>query len=442
MRLSRYFLPTLKEDPVDATIVSHRLMMRAGLVRQSAAGIYTWLPMGLRVLRHIETIIREEQNRAGAVELLMPTLQAADLWRESGRYDDYGKEMLRIADRHGRDLVYGPTNEELITQIFRDNVQSYKQLPCNLYHIQWKFRDEIRPRFGVLRGREFLMKDAYSFDLDTESARVAYRKMFVSYLRIFARLGLDAVPVAAEAGPIGGDMSHEFVILAPNGESEIFCHADLLNRGAPDADYEADLTPVVESFTALYARSDDKHDPKIFDAEVPSDKQVTARGIEVGHIFHFGDKYTEAMNCRLAAPDGQEVALQCGSYGIGVSRLVGGIIEACHDDDGIVWPWPVAPFKVGIVNLQSGQAECDALCEQLYDALMAQGIEPLYDDRDERAGRKFSDMDLIGLQWQAVVGPRGAKDGTIELKARATGDRHECDLAAAVERVSAPPDEK
>ena len=321
MRLSQYFLPTLKENPAEAQIASHRLMLRAGMVRQSAAGIYSWLPLGLRVLKKIEKIVREEQNNAGAIEVLLPTLQSADIWRESGRYDDYGKEMLRITDRHERDLLYGPTNEELITQIFRDNVVSYKDLPKNLYHIQWKFRDEIRPRFGVMRGREFLMKDAYSFDIDEAAARVAYQKMFVAYLRTFRRMGLKAMPMAADTGPIGGDLSHEFIILAETGESEIFCHADILDLPVPEADYDSDLTPVIENFTQYYARADELHDAEKFDEQVPADKQLTARGIEVGHIFYFGTKYSDAMNATVAGPDGKEVAVHSGSYGIGVSRL-------------------------------------------------------------------------------------------------------------------------
>ncbi|MEC8095497.1 MAG: proline--tRNA ligase [Pseudomonadota bacterium] len=439
MRLTDYFLPTLKEDPAEAQIVSHRLMLRAGMVRQSAAGIYSWLPLGLRVLRKIEAIVREEQNLAGAVEVLMPTLQPADIWRESGRYEDYGKEMLRITDRADRDLLYGPTNEELITQIFRDNVRSYKQLPCNLYHIQWKFRDEIRPRFGVMRGREFLMKDAYSFDIDEASARVAYQKMFVAYLRTFARLGLRALPMAADTGPIGGDLSHEFIILADTGESEVFCHADLLERPAPEADYSADLDAVITPFTSLYARTDEKHEPEIFEAEVPADKQVTARGIEVGHIFYFGQKYSEPMQCRVAGADGREVAVYGGSYGIGVSRLVGGIIEACHDEDGIVWPWAVAPFQIGLINLKPGDARTDELSERLYKTLTHKGLDVLYDNRDERAGAKFSDMDLIGLPWQAVIGPRGAVAGEIEVKNRKHGDKQTLDFEAACALLAEPP---
>ena len=439
MRLSQYFLPTLKENPAEAQIASHRLMLRAGMVRQSAAGIYSWLPLGLRVLKKIEQIVREEQDKAGAIEVLMPTLQSADIWRESGRYDDYGKEMLRITDRHERDLLYGPTNEELITQIFRDNVVSYKDLPKNLYHIQWKFRDEIRPRFGVMRGREFLMKDAYSFDIDEAAARVAYQKMFVAYLRTFRRMGLKAMPMAADTGPIGGDLSHEFIILAETGESEIFCHADILDLPVPEADYDADLTPVIESYTQYYARADELHDADKFAEEVPADKQLVARGIEVGHIFYFGTKYSHAMNATVAGPDGKEVAVHSGSYGIGVSRLVGGIIEACHDDDGVVWPWAVAPFHVGLVNLKPGHEGCDSLCAQIYDGLTQNGLDVLYDDRDERAGAKFSTMDLIGLPWQAVIGPRGADAQEVEIKNRATGEKQVLGLEAAMQMLAKAP---
>jgi prolyl-tRNA synthetase len=437
MRLSRYFLPTLRENPAEAQIVSHRLMLRAGLVRQTAAGIYAWLPLGLAVLRNIEKIVREEQARAGAIELLMPTLQSADLWRQSGRYDAYGPEMLRIKDRHERDMLYGPTNEEMITEIFKGAVKSYRDLPRNLFHIQWKFRDEIRPRFGVMRGREFLMKDAYSFDLDVEGARRAYRKMFVAYLRTFDRLGLRAIPMAADTGPIGGDMSHEFIILAETGESAVFCHRDLVDMPVPgdDIDYEADLTPVIAARTDLYAATDEKHDAAKFEADVPEDKRLSARGIEVGHIFFFGTKYSQAMGCVVAGPDGKETPLQMGSYGIGVSRLVGAIIEASHDDNGIVWPDTVAPFKVGLVNLKSGDAETDAACEALYAKLEAAGVTVLYDDTEERAGAKFSTMDLIGLPWQLVVGPRGLKSGTVELKRRATGEKEELSPDAALAKI-------
>ena len=440
MYLSKYFLPTMKENPAEAQIASHRLMLRAGMVRQSSAGIYSWLPLGFRVLQKIEQIVREEQNQAGALEVLMPTLQPAELWRESGRYDDYGKEMLRITDRHQRDLLYGPTNEEQITQIFRGNVHSYKELPRNLYHIQWKFRDEIRPRFGVMRGREFLMKDAYSFDLDEAAARVAYQKMFVSYLRTFARLGVTAIPVAAETGPIGGELSHEFIILADTGESEVFCHKDILDLPVPDADYTRDLSPIIENFTRHYARSDELHDQNTFEAQVPPEKRITARGIEVGHIFYFGTKYSDAMQCRVAGPDGKEVALHCGSYGIGVSRLVGALIEASHDEDGIIWPWSVAPFHIGLVNLKVGDSVTDDLCARLYKTLTQKNLDILYDDRDERAGAKFSDMDLVGLPWQATVGPRGAAAEEVEIKNRATGEKQVASFEQAVTILSAPPE--
>ncbi len=438
MRLSRYFLPTLKENPAEAQIVSHRLMLRAGLVRQTAAGIYAWLPLGLAVLRNIEKIVREEQARAGAIELLMPTLQSADLWRQSGRFDAYGPEMLRIKDRHERDMLYGPTNEEMITDIFKGAVKSYRDLPRNLYHIQWKFRDEIRPRFGVIRGREFLMKDGYSFDLDVDSARNAYRKMFIAYLRTFARLGLKSIPMAADTGPIGGDMSHEFIILAETGESAVFCHRDLVDMPVPgdDIDYDGDLEPLIRARTDLYAATDEKHDEAKFEAEVPTDKRLAARGIEVGHIFFFGTKYSQAMGCVVQGPDGKETPLQMGSYGIGVSRLVGAIIEASHDDNGIVWPDAVAPFTVGLVNLKSGDAETDAACAALYDKLQAAGVSVLYDDTDERAGAKFSNMDLIGLPWQLVVGPRGLKSGTVELKRRATGEKEELSPEAALAKIA------
>ena len=439
MRLSHYFLPTLKETPAEAQIVSHRYMLRAGMVRQASAGIYSWLPLGHRVLKKIEQIVREEQDAAGCQELLMPTIQSADLWKQSERYDDYGKEMLRIRDRHDREMLYGPTNEEQITDIFQHGVQSYKQLPKLLYHIQWKFRDEVRPRFGVMRGREFLMKDSYSFDVDYDSAVVAYQKMFVSYLKTFARMGLHAIPMEAETGPIGGDLSHEFIILAENGESGVFCHADLIEFDvlATEIDYESDLTPIVEKWTSLYARTDDKHDPAAFEAEVPADKRLEKRGIEVGQVFYFGTKYSEKLDAFVSTPDDTRVPVHMGSYGIGVSRLVGAIIEASHDENGIIWPDPVAPFAVGLINLKAGDAECDAACEDLYGKLRDAGVDVLYDDRAERAGAKFADMDLIGLPWQLVVGPRGVKAGTVELKRRATGDRDELPADAALARITA-----
>ncbi len=427
MYLSRYFLPVLRDTPKEAEIISHQLMLRAGMVRQASAGIYSWLPLGLRVLNKIADIVREEQNRAGAIEVMMPTIQSADLWKQSGRYEDYGKEMLRIEDRHEREMLYGPTNEELITTIFRDGVRSYRDLPRNLYHIQWKFRDEIRPRFGVMRGREFLMKDAYSFDLTEDEGRRSYNRMFASYLRIFARMGLQSIPMAAETGPIGGDLSHEFIILADTGESAVFCHKDLLDGDIPpiDLDYDGDLTPIVDQWTSLYAATDDIHDAAKFAAEVPKEKQVSARGIEIGHIFFFGSKYSEPLNCKVQGPDGTPVALQMGSYGVGVSRLVGGIIEACHDDNGIVWPVPVAPFEVGLINLKSGDAVTDGVCDTLYQRLNNAGVEVLYDDTGERAGAKFASMDLIGLPYQLVIGPKGAAAGMAELKDRKTGEKQE-----------------
>ncbi|MDE1174075.1 MAG: proline--tRNA ligase [Parvibaculaceae bacterium] len=438
MRLSQYFLPVLKETPAEAQIASHRLMLRAGMVRQTSAGIYAWLPLGLAVLRNIEAIVREEQNRAGAQELLMPTLQSADLWRKSGRYDSYGKEMLRITDRHEREMLYGPTNEEMITDIFAGSVRSYRDLPRNLYHIQWKFRDEIRPRFGVMRGREFLMKDAYSFDLDVEGARRSYNRMFVSYLRTYARLGLRAIPMAADTGPIGGDMSHEFLILAETGESGVFLHRDLIDMAVPgdDLNFETDdLAAIQQQWTGLYAATDEKHDEARFNAEVPEEKRVAARGIEVGHIFFFGTKYSEAMACQVTGPDGALVPVQMGSYGIGVSRLVGAIIEASHDENGIIWPESVAPFRVGLINLKTGDAETDAACADIYQKLMNAGVTVLYDDTDERAGAKFSTMDLIGLPWQLIVGPRGLKNGVVELKNRASGERAEISAEAALARI-------
>jgi prolyl-tRNA synthetase len=438
MRLSRYFLPILRETPKEAEIVSHRLMLRAGLIRQQSAGIYSWLPLGKRVLDNIGQIVREEQDRSGAIEVLMPTIQAAELWRESGRYDDYGKEMLRIQDRHERDMLFGPTNEEMITEIFRAYVSSYRALPLNLYHIQWKFRDEVRPRFGVMRGREFLMKDAYSFDIDREAARHAYNRMFVAYLRTFHRMGLKAIPMRAESGPIGGDMSHEFIILAATGESEVFCSRDLLDLPIPaeDTDFRSDLSPIVAAWTAHYAATDEKHDPAAF-AKLPEEKRITARGIEVGHIFYFGTKYSEPMGAKVAGPDGSDHFVHMGSYGVGVSRLVGAVIEASHDEAGIIWPDSIAPFKVGLINLKPGDAATDSAADGLYERLTNAGIPVLYDDLDQRAGAKFASMDLIGLPWQAIVGPKGAEKGEIEIKRRATGARETLAFDAGVNRLVA-----
>ncbi|CAN5295061.1 proline--tRNA ligase [soil metagenome] len=439
MRLSRYFLPVLKETPAEAQIVSHRLMLRAGMIRQEAAGIYAWLPLGHRVLRKIEQIVREEMDRAGAVELLMPTLQLADLWRESGRYDDYGQEMLRITDRHDRELLYGPTNEEMITEIFRASVRSYKDLPKNLYHIQWKFRDEQRPRFGVMRGREFLMKDAYSFDIDEAAARHSYNQMFVAYLRTFGRMGLKAIPMRAETGPIGGDLSHEFIVLAETGESAVFCDRRVLDLPIPgdETDYDADLTPVIQQWTSLYAATEDVHEPARYEAETAAADRMETRGIEVGQVFFFGDKYSKPMKAVVTGPDGVDRPAQMGSYGVGVSRLLGAIIEASHDDNGIIWPDAVAPFGVGVVNLRPGDAAVDAACAQAYAALTAAGKEPLLDDTDDRVGAKFATMDLIGLPWQLVIGPKGLAEGKVELKRRASGEKQSLSLEDALKVLGA-----
>jgi len=440
MRLSRYFLPVLKEAPSDAQIVSHQLMLRAGMIRQEAAGIYAWLPLGFRVLKKVEQIVREEMDRAGAIELLMPTLQLADLWRESGRYDAYGPEMLRITDRHERELLYGPTNEEMITEIFRAYVRSYKDVPKNLYHVQWKFRDERRPRFGVMRGREFLMKDAYSFDFDEDGARHSYNQMFVAYIRLFRRLGVIAVPMRADTGPIGGELSHEFIVLAKTGESEVFCDSDHINMDWDNSDIDWDnreeVETIVSHFRSLYAATEEMHDAERFEREVPEIRRLTARGIEVGHIFSFGTKYSEPMKATVTGPDGKDTPVQMGSYGVGVSRLLGAIIEASHDEAGIIWPEGVAPFDVGIVNMRQGDAACDTACETAYAALKAAGKDVLYDDTDARGGAKFATMDLIGLPWQLIVGPKGIADGVVELKNRKTGERHTASLDSILDGLT------
>ena len=436
MRLSEYFLPVLRENPSEAQIVSHRLMLRAGMIRQSSAGIYSWLPLGLRVLRKVERIVREEQDRAGVQEILMPTIQPAELWRESGRYEDYGKEMLRIRDRHDREMLYGPTNEEQVTEIVRAAVKSYRDLPKLLYHIQWKFRDEVRPRFGVMRGREFLMKDAYSFDLDAAGAKRSYNKMFVAYLRTFARMGLKAIPMQADTGPIGGDLSHEFIILADTGESAVYCDRAWLATDilAAAVDYRGDLEPMFQRWTGLYAATDEKHDPAA--CAIPPEELVTARGIEVGHIFYFGDKYSRPMGAFVTGPDGEPLALEMGSYGIGVSRLVGALIEANHDDAGIIWPESVAPFRVGLINLRSADKRCSSAADDLYAKLRSDDVEVLYDDRDESPGAKFATMDLIGLPEQLVIGPRGIAAGTVEVKHRRSGERQEVPIEAALKQLS------
>ncbi len=439
MRLSRSFLPVLRDTPKDAEIISHQLMLRTGMVRQESAGIYAWLPLGLRVLNKVNQIIREEQNRSGAIELLMPTIQSAELWRESGRYEAYGKEMLRIADRHDREMLFGPTNEEMITEIFRAYVKSYRGLPLNLYHLQWKFRDEVRPRFGVMRSREFLMKDAYSFDLDQDGARHSYNKMFVAYLRTFARFGLKAIPMRADTGPIGGDLSHEFIILADTGESEVFCHKDYLDFAVPPAntnfDDAAGLKATVDKWTSLYAATSEMHDTDEY-GKLGTDKQVSARGIEVGHIFYFGTKYSEPMKALVQGPDGKPVTVHMGSYGIGPTRVVAAVIEASHDAHGIVWPVPLAPFEVGLINLKVGDRDTDTACNDLYSKLERAGLSVLLDDTDERAGGKFTMMDLIGLPFQLIVGPKGIKAGEVEIKERKTGERMTLPMDAAIRKLS------
>ena len=428
MRLSQSLIPTLKETPSDAQIASHRLMLRAGMIRQTASGIYAWLPTGQRVLSKIAQIVREEQDAAGAQEMLMPTIQSADLWRESGRYDAYGKEMLRITDRHERELLYGPTNEEMITVLVRDAIKSYRDLPQLPYHIQWKFRDEVRPRFGVLRGREFLMKDAYSFDVDYAGALAAYKKMMLAYMRTFQRIGITAIPMRADTGQIGGDLSHEFHVLAPTGESGVFYDAAFETGNALA---ETDIETFYEQMTTIYAATDEKHDTALWD-KIPEDRRREGRGIEVGQIFYFGKKYSESMGFAVTGADGSKIFPEMGSYGIGVSRLVGAIIEARHDEAGIIWPDAVAPFRAAILNLRQGDAATDAICEELHAKL---GAEGLYDDREERAGAKFAEADLMGHPWQIIVGPRGAAAGKVELKRRATGERQELDIDAALARI-------
>ena len=438
MRLSRYFLPVLKETPSEARIVSHRYMLRAGMIKQSSAGIYSWLPLGFKVLNKIEKIVHEEQEKAGHIPMLMPTIQSADLWRESGRYDHYGDEMLRIKDRSGRDMLYGPTNEELITDIFRTHISSYKDLPLTLYHIQWKFRDEVRPRFGVMRGREFYMKDGYNFDIDHDSAIHAYNRHMLSYLRSYERMGLKAIPMRADSGPIGGEDTHEFLVLAETGESEVFYDDRILDLtlGAKAVDYDSwdDCAAVVKKWTSPYARTNETHDNSLFD-QVPQEHRRSSRGIEVGQIFYFGTKYSDAMGASVQNHNGEKVSVHMGSHGIGVSRLVGAIIEANHDEKGIIWPEEVTPFHCGLINLRQGDEQADLACQIIYDSLNSFGLEVLYDDRDERAGGKFFTMDLLGLPWRITVGPRGLKNGVVEVGSRRTGQTEEVSLEEAVKKI-------
>jgi prolyl-tRNA synthetase len=439
MRLSRYFMPVLKENPAEAQIVSHRYMLRAGMIKQQAAGIYSWLPLGFKVLKRVEEIVHQEQQRAGHLPMLMPTVQPSELWQESGRHNSYGPEMLRFMDRQGRQMIYGPTNEEMITDIFRSHVSSYKDLPLTLYHIQWKFRDEMRPRFGVMRGREFLMKDGYNFDIDKDAALHAYNRHMVSYLRTYERMGLTAIPMRADSGPIGGDDTHEFLVLASTGESEVFYDEAVtqLKLGNREVDYtdRAAVAAICAEFTTLYARTDETHKLELFNA-IPEERRKVGRGIEVGQIFYFGTKYSDPMKATVQGPDGAIVPVHMGSHGIGVSRLLGAIIEASHDDKGIIWPEGVTPFHVGIVNLKQGDVEADAACEALYKSVALLGLEALYDDRDERAGGKFATMDLIGLPWRITVGPRGLKNGVVELTSRRTGVSEEMPPEMAIARIA------
>ena len=439
MRLSRYFLPVLKENPTEAQIVSHRLMLRAGMIKQASAGIYSWLPLGFKVMRKIEDIVHQEQIRAGHIPMLMPTLQSADLWRESGRFDGYGEEMLRMKDRQGRDMLFSPTAEEMFTDVFRAHVNSYKDLPLTLYQVQWKFRDEIRPRFGVMRGREFYMKDGYNFDLSKEDALHAYNRHLVSYLRTYERMGLQAIPMRADSGPIGGDYTHEFLVLADTGESEVFYDSKVtdIQLGEREIDYDSvdQCQSILEEFTALYARTGETHEANQFES-IPKERQRSARGIEVGQIFYFGTLYSEKLGALVTDDQGNKVPVHMGSHGIGVSRLVGAIIEASHDDKGIIWPEGVTPFHCGIVNLKQGDDDTDAACEALYSGLTALGLEPLYDDRKERAGGKFATMDLIGLPWRITVGPRGLKNGVVEVTSRRSGESEELPIEQALTRIA------
>lgn len=415
MKLSQYFLPTLKENPIDATVVSHQLMIRAGMIRQTASGIYTWLPLGLKVLRNVEKIIKEEMDKAGALEILMPTIQPAELWQESGRYDAYGKEMLRIKDRHDRDILYGPTHEEVVTDIFRKNVTSYKDLPKNLYQIHWKFRDEIRPRFGLMRGREFLMKDSYSFDIDEISAKKTYNLMYETYFKIFRAMGLKPMAVRADTGAIGGDLSHEFHILADTGESAIFY----------DKKFETENLAVAE-MQNLYAMADEMHVPE--KCPIAAEQLASKRGIEVGHIFNFGLKYSKAMEASVMGPAGEKIYPNMGSYGIGASRIVAAAIEANHDANGIIWPKEIAPFQVALINVRAGDELCDRVCEEIYQKLQKQNVEVIYDDTKASLGQKFSIADLIGVPTQVVVGPKSAALGKVEVKERRSGEKKETEI--------------
>ncbi len=436
VRLREFFMPTLRDTPKGAEIKSHQLMLRTGMIRQESAGIYSWLPLGFRVLNKICDIVSQEQAHIGACEMLMPTIQSADLWRKSGRYDVYGAEMLRIKDRHNQDLLFGPTNEEMITDIMTNFVQSYKDLPMNIFHIQWKFRDEIRPRFGVMRGREFLMKDGYGFATSEQGHLEIYNKIFVSYLRTFARLGVKAVPMQADTGPIGGNLSHEFIILADTGESEVFCDKNVLDLDILSEKYDVrgDLQPIVDKWTAPYATTDEMFTEVEWN-QIPKQRQVATRGIEVGHIFYFGTKYSDTMGLKVADANGKLSPVYCGSYGIGVTRVMAAIIEACHDEKGIVFPDAVAPFRVGLINVRAKHEGCVQKCEYAFAQLQSAAIEVLYDDRDVGFGVKMSDMELIGVPWIMVIGPKGVEKGGVEVKNRCTGESQTLPLEQAIRLI-------
>ena len=422
MLLTRFFLPVLKENPKEAEIISHIYMLRAGMIQQSASGIYSWLPLGKIVLEKITEICRQEMIKAGANEILMPTLQSAEIWKESGRYEDYGKEMLRIKDRNNRNLLYGPTNEELVTEIFRTHVNSYKELPLNLFHIQWKFRDELRPRFGVMRGREFLMKDAYSFDVDYNCSIKSYNIMFIAYMQLFKKMGLKAIPMKAETGPIGGDLSHEFIVIADTGESEVYVEEQLLNfeGSLANINYNDDLQEEVNKFTSFYAATEEKHDESNF--ENNKNTLIKTRGIEVGHIFHFGQKYSLPMRATISDRVGENIPVFMGSYGVGLSRLVGAVIEANHDQKGIIWPKEITPWDYNIINLKYGDTDCDRICLDMYNEMNHKSLKVLYDDTDDRVGTKLARADLIGLPYQIIIGPKGIKEQLYDLKCRKSGD--------------------
>ena len=414
MRLSKFFVPMVKDLPADERIKSHQLMLKTGMIKQSAAGIYSWLPLGFKVMKKIEQIVREEQNKIGAQEILMPTIQSSEIWKESGRYDDYGDEMLRIKDRQNREMLYGPTNEELITDIFRSNIKSYKSLPQLLYHIQWKFRDELRPRFGIMRCREFYMKDAYSFDINDDEALYSYNKFFLSYLRTFKRLDLTAIPMAADTGPIGGNLSHEFIILAETGESKIFSDKRIFEVNYDNTTLEKDsLVDLRNKYEAFYSVTDEKFDKKEFENKVTTENRLITKGIEVGHIFYFGDKYSKALNASVDLPGGKKDFVKMGSYGVGVSRLVGAIIEAKYNekDETMNWPLSVAPYELAIIPMITKNDTSNLeKAEKIFKFFESKKIDTIIDDTDENISSKMKKFNLIGVPYQIIVGKKSEGD--------------------------------